>query len=142
MPNFATPAWADAVAQALRADSEVARDAATWVHGPIALVADADDSRSFPGAVVRVHPHEGSVTDVSVHELVAAPLTPFELRGSSERWRAALSGELPIVEAALQSKLQLRGDLPVVMRHRSLFDGLARAAATVDTTWPEQPVEA
>lgn len=139
MTTLASTDWASALATALGSSSDVRENAATWIYGPIALVVDPDASRSFAGGVLVLDVHEGSVNGVTATSTPVTTAAPFELRGTADRWKSVFAGELTIGDAVLESKLQVRGDLPTLLRHRGLLDALSSAAAGVDTAWPEAP---
>lgn len=140
--TFASPEWASALAAQLEQDAQVRPDSMTWVFGPIVFVVDADDEHGFDATGILLDLHEGSVRDVSAVEPSRWPRVPFAIGGSLARWRSVLAGELPILEGILQARLRSRGDLPTLQRHGGLLDGIIRAAAALDTSWPdEQPAE-
>lgn len=127
--TFATPEWADSFATSLRGDAALSTDARTWVHGPITLVVDG-------ATALRVDVHQGEVRSVTSGAPGEVALAPFELRGTVERWKSVLGGAPTIYDAVLQSKLQVRGDLPTLARHRGMLEGIVRSAAAVPTSWP------
>lgn len=134
MSNVASPEWIAELSTALATSAYVRADAGTWTHGPITLTVDADDARSFAGASVVLDPRDGSIT------ASAGPrLTPFGFSGSLDRWNAIFAGSTNMVDAALESKLHVRGDLPSLVRHRGLFDAVAKVAGELTTTWPDKP---
>lgn len=134
MTNVASPEWTKELAGALQKSDDVRTNAATWTHGPIALVVDADEAKSFSGASVVLELRDGSVTAAAGDRL-----TPFGFSGSLDRWQAIFSGSSTMVDAALESKLHVRGDLPTLARHRGLLDAIAQTAGSLTTTWPEVP---
>ena len=137
MSNIASPEWTKQLSSALQSSSDVRAAAATWTHGPIALNVNADEERSFAGATVVLEVRDGSVSAA-----VGPQLTPFSFSGSLDRWQAVFSGTSTMVDAALESKLHVRGDLPSLQRHRGLLDAIASVAGGLTTTWPEAPAKA
>lgn len=134
MTLVASPEWTAVLAHELQEHAEVRDDAATWTHGPIALIIDADEARSYPGGRVVLEIHDGAIG------ASAEPaLTPFAFSGSLDRWQAIFSGSETMMDAALQSKLHVRGDLPSLQRHRGLLDAVAKTAGGLETVWPAKP---
>lgn len=144
MSSFASKDWADSLGSRLQESARVRTDSVTWVHGPIALVADADPEHGFEATALRLELHEGTVRAVSVIEPATAARCPFVVGGSLAHWEAVFSGKLSIVDGILESKLRSRGDLPALVRHRSLLDAIAATGGELDTTWQhvEEPAAA
>lgn len=140
--TFASPEWADSLAAHLREDAQLRDDASTWVYGPITLVVDGAEQHGFDAAAMRLDLHAGEVAGVTTTSPSDAQLAPFELVGSLAHWRAVLGGAPTVMDAVLQSKLQVRGDLPTLARHSSLLDGIARSASAIETVWPDEQTEA
>jgi hypothetical protein len=136
MSTVASPEWIAVLAHELKEHAEVRDDARTWTHGPIALIIDADEARSHPGGRVVLEFGNG-VVDAGVEPA----LTPFAFSGSLDRWQAIFSGSETMMDAALQSKLHVRGDLPTLQRHRGLLDAVAKTAGGLETVWPEAPAK-
>ena len=138
MSSFASKDWADSFGSRLQESARVRTDSVTWVHGPIALVVDADDEHGFAPTALRIDLHEGSVRSVAVVDPAEAVRCPFVVGGSLARWEAVFGGSLSIVDGILESKLRSRGDLPTLARHRGLLEAMSTAGGELDTTWQHQ----
>ncbi|MCW2959962.1 MAG: Fis family transcriptional regulator [Thermoleophilia bacterium] len=141
--SFASQEWADTFATHLNDDARVRTDSVTWVFGPILLVVDGDESLGLESTGIRIDLHEGEVRGVTLVDAADAVRNPTALGGSLARWKAVFGGSLSVVDGVREAKIRLRGDLPTLTRHSGLFDGIARAAASVETAWQDEvPAEA
>jgi hypothetical protein len=139
MPHeFASQEWIDSVWAALRGSHDRLGNAPTWAHGPIALVLQAQPDAGFGADVIlRLDLHEGEPRDLRAGSADQLRLVPTVISAPYARWKRILQGPGSIVDSILQSRLQLRGDLPLVVRHRELFDAIVAAAAGVSTSYPD-----
>jgi len=135
---FATQSWIDALWAELRSDETFRAAGASWVHGPLLLVIQADPEKGFAETVaIRMDLHQGETRDLRLVPAHGARITPFVLTGPFARWKNVLSAATDAYEAILQGRLRLKGDLPVLARHRSLLGALASCAARVPTNWQD-----
>ena len=135
---FATHAWVEALASATQDSDRVAAEAKTWVFGPMLLVVEADAEHGVEASAFRIDLHDGAVRAVEPASVDDVARSPFVLRGTLAHWKAILAGQVGVVDAILDSKLEFDGDLPTVARHRGLFDAIVAAGGTVDTTWQDE----
>src|SRR5437868_891510 len=110
MSSFASKDWADSLGSSLQESARVRTDSVTWVHGPIALVVDADAEHGFAGAALRLDLHEGTVRGVTTIDAAEAARVPFVIGGGLKAWQSVFAGKLSIVDGILESKLRARGD--------------------------------
>jgi putative sterol carrier protein len=136
--TFASQEWADSLGAHLLDSASVRTDSITWVYGPLLLVVDADAEHGLEATAIRIDLHEGSVRGVELIDHDDVVRAPFAIGGSLARWKAVFGGELKIVDAILESKLRARGDLPTLVRHRTLLDGIATAGASLTTKWQDE----
>ena len=141
--EFVTTTWIDALWSKLRDDNEFAKASRTWLHGPIALVMEAAPDLHFPETVaIRLDVHEGAVRDVRAITLDDLRLVPTQLWAGFARWKKLLGSNGDLVDAALESKARVVGDLSTIVRHRALFAGAGQAAASIDTEWQDDAAAA
>lgn len=138
MSSFASKDWADTLVSRLQESARVRTDSVTWVHGPIALVVDADDEHGFERTVLRLDLHEGTVRGLMTIDAAEAARCPFAIGGGLSHWQAVFAGRLSIIDGILESKLRLRGDLPALVKHRGLLDAIAAVGGELDTTWQHE----
>jgi len=137
--SFASAAWVDSLATALQGSAKVRTESMSWVFGPLLLVVDADAEHGLEATGIRIDLHEGSVDGVTlVSPQDERVLAPFSIGGSLARWKAAFAGSLDLVDAILESKLRVRGDLPTITRHRALLAAIAATGGEVETSWQDE----
>jgi putative sterol carrier protein len=136
--TFASQEWADSFATHLLDSASVRTDSMTWVYGPLLLVVDADAEHGLEATAIRLDQHEGAVRGVEVIDHDDVVRAPFAIGGSLARWKAVFGGQLSIVDGVLESKLRVRGDLPTLVRHRTLLEGIATAGAALATQWQDE----
>lgn len=136
--SFASTDWAASLHERLQDSAAVRTGSVTWIYGPIALVVDADAEHGLEAAALRLDVHEGSVRGVAVLDPAEAARCPVAIGGSLARWKAIFGGSLSIVDGVLESKLRVRGDLPMLARHRALLDAIAAAGGELETAWQDE----
>lgn len=138
--TFASSDWTDLLLAALRSSREVGDSGVSWVHGPLLLVIDAAGEAGLAGPVaVGIDVHAGEVRDVRPVDQPRVELWPFAIGGPYARWKDILDGRLNVIDAMMQSRLRVRGDLPTLHRHRQLLDAILDVVGSVPTTWPVAP---
>lgn len=137
MPTFATSDWISDFSTALGESADVLTASVSWVFGPLVLLVDGDDELGFQTAAIRVDLHDGASRSVRTIPARDVARAPFVLGGSVERWKSVFASKLSMVDAVLDSRLRLSGDLPTIARHRDLLDAIAAAGGSLDTSWPE-----
>lgn len=141
--SFGTREWAAAAADRLRSDADVAAAGQTWYHGPLLLFVEPDDKSGVTDTTaLRIDVHHGRVQDCRLADVREAQLTPFVVSGSFPRWKQAFLGNLDLLDAILESKLRVKGDLPALQRHQQLLRSLLSAIGGVDTAWPDEVEDA
>jgi hypothetical protein len=135
MSDFASREWLDEFWAALRASDAVRQAGATWAHGPMLFVIEAEADKGFPGAVaVRIDVHEGEVRDVRVAERL---IGPWRLTAPYTRWKAVFSDGADLVDAITGSRVSFIGDLPTFTKHRALWNAVTASTRTLTTTYPD-----
>lgn len=139
MAQFASSEWIDQLWAALRSDEVARREGATWTFGPLVMVIEAQTDTSFnQTAAMQLDLHEGEARDLRSVESAATDRVPFVLRATYDRWKQIFTDGSGIVDAVLQGRVQFKGDLPTLMRHRGLLDAIAAAAGRTATTFPDE----
>lgn len=139
MPTtFASDEWIDALWAQLRTDDAVRSAGTTWAHGPLLLVIEPEADKGLTETVaLRLDIHEGEARDLRRAEVAAASRTPFAIAGPYSRWKAAIQGTVDLVDAILQGKVRVKGDLPTLKLHKPLLAAVLAAAARVETEYPD-----
>lgn len=137
---FASPGWISSYDDALHADHDVREAASTWVFGPMLLVAagsgpesgSGDDDR---GILVSIAADGANATAAAGSDRRRAP---FVISASIPHWSTVIGGDTGLLDLVLQGQARCSGDLPTLMRHRTLLASLFRAARSVATAWDEE----
>lgn len=139
---FASDAWIDQWADALRSSDAVRDAATTWVYGPVAFDIDGDAEHGVEPTTLELDVTAGGVRGVRRIDRSDLRLTPFVVGGPFTRWKGVFSGSLPVVDGVRDARLRSSGDLPTIWRHAGLFDAIAAAGSSVATSWQDDAVEA
>ena len=135
---FPSDGWIDAYRESLNACAEYREAAATWDHGAIALaVAPAPELGLAEGFGVRLDLERGrclAARRVSLDESRAAP---FCITTSYERWREVLTGRLDPLAGMITRRLELRGNLLVLLRYVRSSKAMVACAARVPVEFRE-----
>jgi putative sterol carrier protein len=133
IPAF-TPAWADALRQAVNADAGYRDAAARWTN-PVALVVEAGTGVEA-GAAVQVDLVAGtcrSAESISPDAVTA----PFVLSATLASWKRMLIDNLDPITAVAKGDIRLtRGSIGTLMLHARGAKALLQCARQIETAWP------
>jgi putative sterol carrier protein len=133
-----SPAWADAVRTAIEADAAYREAAARWTW-PVALILEPAPALGFPDAVAlhltldRGRCHRSEIRPAEGVE------APFVLRASYETWKAIVQGRLDVIQAVIQRRVAVQGQLTTLMLHAKAALALVACARGVPTRFPDEP---
>lgn len=142
---FASTEWIDQLWARLRADECVRTEGATWALGPLLLMIEAEQDKAFASTVaLRLDLHEGEARDLRAANVADAARVPFAIAGRYSRWKALVQqpegGD--VIDAILQSRLRVKGDLPALVRHRQLLVAIMACARAVNAEFPDDAATA
>lgn len=126
-------AWRDAIN-----DSAAFRTTGQHWHWPVGIAFEAEGDR--PTRYVHLECDNGSCDDARVVDQPTFETDPFGLSASYSRWFELLRGELDPIRALVFHRIQLRGDLPTIIRHIGCAKAVLEAARQVDTDVPAAAV--
>jgi putative sterol carrier protein len=133
IPAF-SPAWADALRQAVNADAGYRDAAARWTN-PVALVVEAGTGVEA-GAAVQVDLVAGtcrSAESISPDAVTA----PFVLSATLASWKRMLIDNLDPITAVAKGDIRLtRGSIGTLMLHARGAKALLQCARQIETAWP------
>ncbi len=131
-----TPAWADALCDAIN-DSVAYRHSARRWTWPVALVVDAEPDAGISGAAIQLDLDRGHC-DAAAVVPTDGVTADYVLRGDSGTWKEIIVGDLDPLNALLRGRLRLvRGSLSRLALNAASARALARCAASVPTRFPE-----
>jgi len=133
IPAF-SPAWADALRQAVNTDVSYRDAGARWTN-PVALVVDPGDELAT-GAAVQVDLDAG--TCLSAEALAPDAVTaPFVLSAGLAKWKRVFMEEADPIAAVVKGDIRLtRGSIGTLMLHARGAKALLQCARQIETVWP------
>lgn len=133
IPAF-SPAWADALRQAVNTDATYRDAAAKWTN-PVALVVEPGDGLAG-GAAVQVDLAAG--TCQGAESLAPESVTAsFVLSAGLAHWRQILDGDADPIAAVAKGDVRLtRGSLGTLMLNARSAKALLACARQIPTLWP------
>lgn len=136
-PRPFTQPWADALRDAINADTAYAAAAANWTW-PVTLVLDAAPDLGYDADVaVRFDLHRGACHDARVVPLADID-APFVLRAPYAVWKKVVRGITDPVMAIALKQVTLQGSLSTLMMHAGAAKALVACARTVPTHFPDE----
>lgn len=131
---FPSDAWAAAYHRAINANPDYHEAARDWIHGPVAIVCRADPARGLERDVgIWLDLHEGACREVRLVGGPAAAAATLQLAGPYDCWKAVIRGELEPIAGVLTGRLNLKGNLALLVRHVRLAQVLVKSAGDVPT---------
>jgi hypothetical protein len=138
MTTFLSSEWIDQWWGRLRADEGVRSEGASWVHGPLLLVVEAEADTFDRTVGIRIDLHEGEVRDLRVVDTPDAARSPFAIAGPYSRWKGLFATGTPdLIDLLLGARLRVKGDLPALNVHRPLWSAFFAAAGGADIAFPD-----
>ncbi len=133
-----TPAWAEAVKQAVNDSRQFRRAGASW-RWPVALVLEAEPALGYgEDRALVLDLDRGRCRSASVQS-PSSVSADFVLSGSYGTWKAFAHSRLDPIPALLRGRVRLvRGSLPRLLLHARAARALVRCAASVDTIFPDE----
>ncbi len=133
IPAF-SPAWADALRDAVNSDAGY-RDAAAKWSNPVALIVEPGDG-VVEGAAVQIDLNAGAC--LRAEALAPDDVTAtFVLSAGVASWQRIMAGELDPIAAVVKGEVRLtHGSLGTLMLHSRAAKALLQCARQIETVWP------
>ena len=139
MLTFPSAEWLASYKEAVNASDGYRKAGATWTYGPVVLLVKADASLGLPEPVgFWLDLHEGVCRDAKVVSESEASRAPFCIRGEYARWKMVLKKQLDPIQGMMQKKLELRGQMSVIVRYVQASKELVEAAQRVPTKFLDE----
>lgn len=129
MPTFPTQEWAQAMMEKLNTDAQYADIARNW-EGDICFVIEPDGPISEQSYIYMDLWH-GKCLNVMMNPDLAAVKPAFSLRAPYGNFVRILKGELHPMQAMMTRKLQVQGNMAVMMRSVPVVLDFVRCAKEV-----------
>ncbi len=137
-PTFPSREWAQAFHQEVNASAAYRQAAATWTYGPVALVIKADPAIGLAADVgLWLDIERGQCREVRVVDAAEAARAPFCISGEYSRWKSVVRKELDPIKGMMQKKLELKGQMTIIVKYVNASKELVEAATRVPTSFLE-----
>ncbi|MEP7060339.1 MAG: SCP2 sterol-binding domain-containing protein [Actinomycetota bacterium] len=137
MPEFPSDAWFQDFIVRINGSSVYRTAAKDW-EGDIAFLIEAEPDKHMPTDVWGyLDLWHGSCRGGGVVSAAEGETAAFVIRGPYSRWKDVLRGDLDPIRGMVQGKLQVRGDLPTIIRYVNAANELVHLTGTVDTVFPD-----
>ncbi len=137
--TFPSPEWAQEFKQQVAASAAYRQAAATWTFGAVALVAKADPAIGLGSDVgIWLDIDRGSCNDVRVVDGAEAAKAPFVITGEYARWKSVIRKELDPIKGMMQKKLELKGQMTIIVKYVNASKELVEAATRVPTQFLDE----
>jgi putative sterol carrier protein len=132
--NFPSAEWASEFKKVLDSSAGYRTAGAGWIHGPVALVIRADPAIGLAEDVgLWLDLHQGVCREVKVVNEKEASTAPFCITGEYSRWKSVIRKELDPIKAMMQKKLELKGQMTIIVKYVNASKELVECATRVPT---------
>lgn len=136
---FPSGEWAAAYKDAVNASEGYRKAAAQWTHGPVTLVIQAEPAIGLAEtAGLWLDLDRGVCLAARVVSEGEAAKAPFCISGEYARWKQVLRKELDPIQGMMQKKLELRGQMTIIVRFVQASKELVEAAQRVPTKFLDE----
>ncbi len=137
--TFPSPEWAAELKKQLALSAAYRQASATWTFGAVALITRADPAIGLPDDVgMWLDIDRGECREVRVVTRAEAEQAPFCISGDYARWKLVLRRELEPINAMMQKKLELKGQMTTIVKYVNASKELVEAATRVPTRFLDE----
>jgi putative sterol carrier protein len=137
--DFPSPEWANAFKSAMDASAGYRNAGRDWTHGAVALVVKSDPSIGVAEDVgLWLDLDRGVCRDVKVVTRAEAEKAPFCIAGEYARWKSVIKKELDPIKAMMQKKLELKGQMTIIVKYVNASKELVECATQVPTKFLDE----
>lgn len=140
--TFPSPEWAADFKQAIDTSPAYKTAAAQWTFGPVALVVKADPAIGVPDDIALwLDLDRGVCREAKIVGRAEAERAPFCIAGDYARWKSVLRKELDPIKAMMQKKLELKGQMTIIVKFVNASKELVEAATRVPTRFLDEKAQ-
>jgi putative sterol carrier protein len=137
--KFPSPEWADAFKQAIQSSAQYKTAGADWTHGPVALVVKADQQLGIADDIgLWLDLDRGACRDARIVPRSEAERAPFCIAGEYARWKSVIRKEIDPIKAMMQKKLELKGQMTIIVKYVNASKELVECATRVPTQFLDE----
>lgn len=104
-----------------------------WKYGPISLVIKKDGKVIMDDIYIYLDLDRGVCRDARIVSREEGEKAPFVIYGDYTRWKQIIKGELEPIQGLAQGKLQLKGNLAIVVRFVKAAEDMVKSASKIPT---------
>jgi putative sterol carrier protein len=139
MIAFPSEEWAAAFKTAIEGSAGYKAAAAQWTHGPVALVVKADPAIGVAEDTgLWLDLHQGVCREAKMVGRDEAEKAPFCIAGDYARWKSVLRKEIDPIKAMMQKKLELKGQMTIIVKFVNASKELVECATRVPTKFLDE----
>lgn len=137
--KFPSPEWIAELKNQIGASAGYKQAGATWTQGPVALVVRADATIGLTeDQGLWLDLHQGVCREAKVVDGATAATAPFCITGDYARWKSVIKKELDPIKAMMQKKLELKGQMTVIVKYVNASKELVECATHVPTLFLDE----
>ena len=138
MSRFATDEWFRDLIVLINGSAAYRRAAESW-EGDISFLIEAEPDKRMPQDVWGyLDLWHGECRGGGVVSPEEGERSAFIISAPYSRWKDVLRGDLDPIRGMVQGKLQVRGDLPTIIRYVNAANELVHLTGEVDTAFPDE----
>lgn len=139
MFSFPSAEWVLAYKDSLNASEGYRKAGSTWTYGAVALVTKADPAIGIPDAVgIWLDLNQGVCREARVVTPEEAAKAPFCITAEYTRWKQVLRKQIDPMQGMMQKKLELRGQMTLLVRYVQAAKEMIEAAQRVPTKFVDE----
>jgi putative sterol carrier protein len=137
--DFPSPAWAQEFKKVLDGSAAYRTAGKDWTHGAVALVVKADPGLGIADDIgLWLDLERGVCREVKVVNRAEAEKAPFCITGEYARWKSVIRKELDPIKAMMQKKLELKGQMTIIVKYVNASKELVECATRVPTRFLDE----
>ena len=137
--KFPSPEWAAEFKKVMDQSAGYKAAGKDWTHGAVALVVKADPSIGLAEDTgLFLDLDRGVCREAKMVSRAEAEKAPFCIAGEYSRWKSVIRKELDPIKAMMQKKLELKGQMTVIVKYVNASKELVECATRVPTTFLDE----
>jgi putative sterol carrier protein len=139
MHVFPSAEWAAAYKLAIDRSPTYRTAGKDWTHGPLALVVKADPAIGLSEEKgIWLDLHQGVCRAARFVDRAEAQQAPFCITGEYGRWKQVMRKQLDPIQGMMQKKLELKGQMTIIVRFVAAAKSLVEASQDVPTRFLDE----
>jgi len=137
--TFPSEEWGKSFMEQINGSAAYRGAAETWTFGPVALVVKADPEIGLAEPVgLWLDIERGSCRAVRIVSNDEAQKAPFCITGEYARWKQVMRKELEPIKGMMQKKLELKGQMTIIVKYVNASKELVECATRVPTRFLDE----